>query len=73
MYQWNPTGCEHKNKQWGLVKTRDFMHYTKHSLVLKPDQLIDKDGCYAGTAVMPSFKCIWTQVYWKFLSMIVRL
>ncbi|PXX80437.1 glycoside hydrolase family 32 protein [Dielma fastidiosa] len=51
-YQWNPAGCEHKNKHWGLVKTRDFVHYTKPRLVLKPDQPIDKDGCYSGTAVM---------------------
>ena len=34
-YQWNPAGCEHKNKHWGLVKTRDFVHYTKPRLVLK--------------------------------------
>lgn len=51
-YQWNPTGCEHKNKHWGLVKTKDFVHYSKPEIILKPDQPIDKDGCYSGCGVM---------------------
>ncbi len=23
-YQWNPYKCEHKDKHWALVKTKDF-------------------------------------------------
>lgn len=53
-YQWNPTGCEHKNKHWGLVKTKDFVHYSKPEIILKPNQSIDKDGCYSGCGVMLS-------------------
>ena len=47
-YQWNPLGCEHKNKCWAHVKTRDFIHYTLPELSLWPDDVHDKDGCYSG-------------------------
>lgn len=47
-YQWNPLGCEHKNKCWAHVKTRDFVHYTLPELALWPDDVHDKDGCYSG-------------------------
>ena len=49
-YQWNPFGCEHKNKHWALVTTTDFIHYSKPKIVLKPNDWFDKDGCYSGTA-----------------------
>lgn len=47
-YQWNPLGCEHKNKCWAHVKTRDFVHYTLPELSLWPSDIYDKDGCYSG-------------------------
>lgn len=47
-YQWNPFGCEHKNKHWALVTTADFIHYSKSKIVLKPNDWFDKDGCYSG-------------------------
>lgn len=50
-YQWNPLGCEHKNKCWAHVKTRDFIHYTMPELSLWPDDVHDKDGCYSGCGV----------------------
>lgn len=50
-FQWNPNGCVHKTKHWGLVKTRDFKTYTKPILFLAPDQPIDKDGVYTGSAM----------------------
>lgn len=53
-YQWNPFGCEHKHKHWGLVKTADFINYTRPELVLCPEQSFDKDGCYSGCAVSQS-------------------
>lgn len=49
-YQWNPFGCEHKTKHWGLVKTNDFVNFTKPKIVLKPEDWFDKDGCYSGGA-----------------------
>ena len=47
-YQWNPLGCEHKNKCWAHVKTRDFVHYSLPELSLWPSDEHDKDGCYSG-------------------------
>ena len=47
-YQWNPYGCEHKNKCWAHVHTRDFVHYSTPELALWPDDAHDKDGCYSG-------------------------
>lgn len=44
-YQWNPLGCEHKNKCWAHVKTRDFVHYSLPELSLWPSDEHDKDGC----------------------------
>lgn len=49
-YQWNPLGCEHKTKHWGLVETKDFINYSRPQLILKPVDKIDKDGCYTGSA-----------------------
>lgn len=49
-YQWNPFGCEHKTKHWGLVKTEDFVNFTKPEIILKPEDWFDKNGCYSGGA-----------------------
>lgn len=50
-FQWNPIGVEHKNKCWGLVKTKDFINYTIPKLVLTPTDFFDKDGVYSGSAL----------------------
>lgn len=49
-YQWNPFGCEHKTKHWGLVKTKNFVDFTMPEVVLKPEEWFDKNGCYSGGA-----------------------
>ncbi len=49
-YQWNPTSCEHKNKNWGYTKTRDFINYTIPQIALAPVDDFDKNGCYSGSA-----------------------
>lgn len=49
-FQWNPLGCEHKNKCWAHTKTRDFVHYSIPELALYPSDEHDKDGCYSGCA-----------------------
>lgn len=49
-FQWNPFGCEHKSKHWGLVTTKDFINFTMPKIVLKPNEWFDKDGCYSGGA-----------------------
>lgn len=47
-FQWNPYGCEHKNKCWGHTTTKDFIHYQTPELALWPSDDHDKDGCYSG-------------------------
>lgn len=51
-FQWNPFGCEHKFKHWGLVKTKDFVNFTIPKAVLAPTDWFDKDGCYSGSAIV---------------------
>ena len=55
-YQWNPFGCEHKNKHWGLVKTKDFINFSKPKIVLKPIDWFDKNGCYSGCGIVKDDK-----------------
>ena len=47
-FQWNPFGCEHKNKCWAHVETKDFVKYSTPELALWPTDVHDKDGCYSG-------------------------
>ena len=47
-YQWNPLGCQHKNKCWAHVKTKDLVNYTMPELSMWPTDSHDKDGCYSG-------------------------
>ena len=47
-FQWNPLGCEHKNKCWAYTKTEDFVHYSRPKLAMQPTDIHDKDGCYSG-------------------------
>lgn len=49
-FQWNPYSCEHKQKHWGHVSTKDFVHYKEPILAMGPDSKFDKDGCYTGCA-----------------------
>lgn len=51
-YQWNPFGCEHKTKHWGLVTTTDFVNFTRPEIILKPEDWFDKNGCYSGCGLV---------------------
>ena len=51
-FQWNPFGCEHKTKHWGLVTTTDFLNFTKPKIALKPEDWFDKNGCYSGCGLV---------------------
>ena len=51
-FQWNPFGCEHKFKHWGLVRTKDFINYSIPKAVLAPDDWYDKNGCYSGSGIV---------------------
>ncbi|NRT32110.1 sucrose-6-phosphate hydrolase [Clostridium beijerinckii] len=51
-YQWNPFGCEHKTKHWGLVTTTNFANFTKPQISLKPQDWFDRNGCYSGCGLV---------------------
>ncbi len=51
-FQWNPYGCEHKNKCWAHTETKDFIHYKTPELALWPSDDHDKDGCYSGCGTL---------------------
>ena len=51
-FQWNPYGCEHKNKHWGIVKTKNFKDFSIPKIALTPKEYFDKDGCYSGGAIV---------------------
>lgn len=55
-YQWNPFGCEHKTKHWGLVTTEDFVTFSKPKIILKPEDYFDKNGCYSGCGLVRNDK-----------------
>jgi len=55
-YQWNPFGCEHNNKHWGLVRTKDFINFSKPKVVLKPADWFNKNGCYSGCGIVKDDK-----------------
>ncbi len=48
-YQWNPWGCEHKNKAWGHLTTKNFITFHQHDVALLPTDSYDKNGCYSGS------------------------
>ena len=50
-FQWNPFGCEHKYKHWGIIRTKDFINYTIPKIALEPKEYYDKNGCYSGSAI----------------------
>ncbi len=50
-YQWNPLGCEHRNKGWGHVTSTDLLHWQHEPVALLPTEVYESHGCYSGSAV----------------------
>ncbi|WP_336757696.1 sucrose-6-phosphate hydrolase [Aeromonas hydrophila] len=50
-YQWNPLGCEHRNKGWGHVTSTDLLHWQHEPVALLPTEAYESHGCYSGSAV----------------------
>ena len=50
-YQYNPTGCEHKNKHWAHLKSKNLVEWEELPIALSPTDWFDKDGCYSGSAI----------------------
>lgn len=51
-FQWNPNGCEHANKHWGLMTSTDLVHWQQQPFKMAPKNWFDKDGCYSGTGLV---------------------
>lgn len=51
-YQYAPNNVNNGLKGWGYYQTKDFIHYIDHGMVLYPDHVLDKDGCYSGSAIV---------------------
>lgn len=50
-YQYNPNGCEHKNKHWAHLKSKNLVDWEELPIALSPTDWFDKDGCYSGSAI----------------------
>ncbi len=55
-YQWNPLGCDHRNKCWGHWQSIDLVHWEHQPLALAPGACYDSHGCYSGSAVVAEDK-----------------
>ncbi|CAG9296806.1 glycoside hydrolase family 32 protein [Celerinatantimonas diazotrophica] len=51
-FQWNPSGCEHVNKHWGLMTSTDLVHWQQQPFKMAPTHWFDKDGCYSGSGLV---------------------
>ena len=50
-YQYNPTSCEHKNKHWAHLKSKNLVDWEELPIALSPTDWFDKDGCYSGSSI----------------------
>ena len=50
-YQYNPTSCEHKNKHWAHLKSKNLIDWEELPIALSPTDWFDKDGCYSGSSI----------------------
>ena len=50
-YQWNPLGCDHRNKCWGHWQSADLLRWEHQPIALAPSACYDSHGCYSGSAV----------------------
>ena len=55
-YQWNPLGCDHRNKCWGHWQSTDLLRWAHQPLALAPGACYDSHGCYSGSAVVAEDK-----------------
>lgn len=51
-FQYSPDDANGANKYWGHYETTDFIHYSYTGILLCPDEPIDKDGVYSGSALV---------------------
>ncbi|CAI1746339.1 sucrose-6-phosphate hydrolase [Serratia plymuthica] len=55
-YQWNPLGCDHRNKCWGHWQSTDLLNWQHQPVALVPGACYDSHGCYSGSAVVADGK-----------------
>ncbi|MBO1502463.1 sucrose-6-phosphate hydrolase [Serratia proteamaculans] len=55
-YQWNPLGCDHRNKCWGHWQSTDLVNWRHQPVALVPGACYDSHGCYSGSAAVADGK-----------------
>lgn len=50
-YQWYPYGCEHKDKYWAHLTSKDLVNWEWKPLALTPSAWFDSHGAFSGHAV----------------------
>ncbi|MGL0815295.1 glycoside hydrolase family 32 protein [Vibrio vulnificus] len=50
-YQWHPFACQHKDKYWVLLKSRDLIDWHWQSIALTPSDWFDSHGVFSGHAL----------------------
>ncbi len=51
-YQYSPNDVHNGLKGWGLFQTKDFINFKSQSMVVYPDNILDKSGAYSGSAIV---------------------
>ncbi|MCR5654072.1 MAG: glycosyl hydrolase family 32, partial [Lachnospiraceae bacterium] len=49
-FQYSPKNADGGEKYWGHYTTKDFINYTYTGPFMSPDNPLDKDGVYSGSA-----------------------
>ncbi|MDG3085417.1 glycoside hydrolase family 32 protein [Vibrio hannami] len=50
-YQWYPYRCEHKDKYWAHLTSKDLIHWDWNPLALTPSSWFDSHGVFSGHAL----------------------
>lgn len=55
-YQYTPDNCLGGSKYWGHYSTKDFITFKNEPVALFPDNSLDKNGVYSGSAIVKDDK-----------------
>ncbi|WP_428775531.1 glycoside hydrolase family 32 protein, partial [Vibrio sp.] len=50
-YQWHPFACQHKDKYWAHLTSKDLVHWHWQPIALTPSDWFDAHGVFSGHAV----------------------
>lgn len=50
-YQHSPNGCNHLDKQWSHIKSKNLIDWEELPPAIQPTDYFDKNGCYSGSSI----------------------